>query len=97
MKDLFKTFYYIIIYMFILLKFMITRKPPSNKLNDIENHIRTYLDHLKTPKTFITKDGMKANIVIENKLKHKLILNKKGHKLIPPKGKTKYQDYASLN
>lgn len=83
--------------MFILLKFMITQKQPGKKLTDIQNHIRTHLDHLRTPKTFTTKDGIKANIVIENKLKHKLILNKDNHKLIPPKGKTKYQDYASLN
>ena len=80
-----------------MIRFLITKKVPVTTLKEIEKHIRDNLDHLKTPKTFTTKDGMKANIVIENKLKHRLILNKDNHKLIPPKGKTKYQDYASLN
>jgi len=82
-----------------MIRFIITKKVPIVTLDEIEKHIKDNLEHLKSPQTFTTKDGMKANIIPEQKLNHKVqsVITKKGIDLKHPKGKTKYQDYASMN
>ena len=82
-----------------MIRFLITKKVPITTLAEIEKHIKENLEHLKTPQVFTTKDGQKAKIIPELKreLKVNTLLTKEGHKIKHPKGKTKYQDYASMN
>jgi len=96
--NLFKTFYYIIIYMYISLRFIMTKKIPIVQLEEIKKHLSDNLEHLQF-NSFTTKDGIKANIISEQKINHKIhtLIGKKKYKIITPKGKTKYQDYVSLN